>query len=116
MHAELVAAWDREWALAAEARAARDFARAFAHLERAHVLGQRATWRHVRSHLGMLAIGWRRRDAREVFGQLARLPAALLFSRLWVPHGNTGGANVGAMRPMPVPDDLRALLAPPDRR
>jgi hypothetical protein len=106
----LAAAFDHEMALAAQARAGGDLARAFAHLERAHVLSQRATWRHVRSHLAMLAIGWARRDAREVLGQLARLPAAALFSRIWIPVGNTGGANVPAMRRMPVPDDLRALL------
>jgi hypothetical protein len=111
MRAELIAAWDSEWRLAAEARTSGDLARAFHHLERAHVLGQRSTHRHVRSHLGMLAIGWQRRDRREVLGQFARLPAALLFSSIWVPAGNTGGANVRAMQPMPIPDDLRALLA-----
>jgi len=58
----------------------------------------------------MLSVGWARRDARELAGQLSRLVAAALFSRLWVPAGNTGGANVSALRPMPVPDDLRALL------
>jgi hypothetical protein len=36
--------------------------------------------------------------------------AAALFSRLWVPVGNTGGANVSAARPMPVPSDLQAIL------
>lgn len=106
----LAAAFGHEMAQAAQARATGDLAGAFAHLERAHVLSQRSTWRHVRCHLGMLAIGWARRDAREVFGQLARLPAAALFSRIWIPVGNTGGANVPAMRPMPIPDDLRALL------
>jgi hypothetical protein len=33
-----------------------------------------------------------------------------VFSRIWVPIGNTGGARVSALRPMPLPDDLRALL------
>lgn len=49
-------------------------------------------------------------DHRELVGQSTRVVAALLFSRLWVPIGNTGGANVSAFRPMPVPDDLRAIL------
>lgn len=111
MRPELIAAWDTEWRLAAEARAAGELERAFHHLERAHVLGQRSTRRHVRSHLGMLALGWQRRDRREVFGQLTRIVAASLLSRVWVPPGNTGGANVSALAPMPVPDDLRALLA-----
>lgn len=96
--------------LAAQARAAGDHARAFAHLERAHVLGQRSTWRHLRAHAAMFGVGIARRDAREVLGQATRLLAAALFSRIWVPAGNTGGANVSALRPMPVPDDLRALL------
>lgn len=104
-------AFEHEWHQAAAARRAGDLARAFAHLERAHVLGQRHTGPHLRSHLGMLAIGWQRRDAREVRGQLARIVAAALFSRLWVPVGNTGGADVPALRPMPVPAELQALLS-----
>ena len=110
MRPPLIAAFEHEMSLAAQARAAADLDRAFAHLERAHVLGQRSTRRHVRSHLAMLAVGWARGDARELVGQMSRLVAALLFSRLWVPAGNTGGANVNALRPMPVPDDLGALL------
>jgi hypothetical protein len=58
----------------------------------------------------MLRIGWINRDAREILGQSARIPAALLFSRVWVPVGNTGGSNVSAFEPMPVPADLAALL------
>ncbi len=103
-------AFDREWALARTARREGDFERAFHHLERAHILGQRRTWRHLKSHIGMLQLGWRRSDVREVAGQLPRIVAAALFSRLWVPAGNTGGANVSAFRPMPVPADLQALL------
>jgi len=99
-----------EWTSAAAARRAGDLDRAFAHLERAHIVGQRHTWLHARAHCGMLAIGWQRRDRREIVGQLGRVIAALLFSRLWVPVGNTGGANVSPFTPMPLPDDLRTLL------
>lgn len=87
---------------------------AFRHLERAHILGQRHTGAHVAVHWWMLLIGMRRGDAREVFGQMARVTAALLFSRIWVPLGNTGGANVSAFKPMLVPDDLRQWIE--DRR
>lgn len=87
-----------------------DLGAAFAALERAHVLGQRSTRAHLLAHAGMLRVGWRRRDGREVAGQLLRLPAALLFTWLWVPRGNTGGANVSAFRPLPVPADLARLL------
>jgi hypothetical protein len=110
MSPALAQAFADEIARADAARRAGDLDAAFAHLERAHILGQRSTWRHVRSHLGMWRIGWQRRDARELFGQSTRLVAATLFSRIWVPAGNTGGANAGAMTPMPVPDDLRRLL------
>lgn len=110
MPPRLEAAFTLEMALADEARRAGQLDRAFAHLERAHVLSQRWTLAHVRSHLGMLGIGWMRRDWREIAGQLARIPAALMFSRIWIPVGNTGGANVSATRPMPIPDDLRAVL------
>ncbi len=103
-------AFDREWRNSRAARDAGDFNAAFQHLERAHILGQRSTRLHVRSHVGMLGIAWQRRDLPEIAGQLIRIVAAALFSRLWVPVGNTGGANVSATRPMPVPPDLQAIL------
>jgi hypothetical protein len=83
---------------------------AFALLEEAHVLSQRLTLWHCRVHWRMWHNGWARRDWREVIGQTLRLPAAALFSKIWVPIGNTGGANVSAMRPMPIFDALKALL------
>lgn len=96
--------------MACAARDVGDFDAAFHHLERAHILGQRSTRLHVRSHVGMLGVARQRRDAREFAGQLTRIVAAAVFSRLWVPVGNTGGANVSATRPMPVPPDLQAIL------
>lgn len=83
---------------------------AFYHLENAHVLGQNRVRLHVLSHWWMLRIGLRQRNAREILGQLVRLPAALLFSRIWIPKGNTGGANVPATRPMPVRRELSRFL------
>ncbi len=109
--ARLRTAFAQEWGQAAAAERRGEFDTAFAHLERAHVLSQNITRLHVRSHLGMLHIGWRRRDWREVAAQLPRMVAASLFSRLWVPMGNTGGSNVNAFKPMPIPPDLAALLS-----
>ena len=103
-------AFAREWANARSARRAGDFDRAFHHLERAHILSQLLTWLHVKTHLGMWHIGWLRRDLRELFGQSTRIFAAALFSRIWVPIGNTGGANVSPLKPMPLPQDLQAIL------
>lgn len=86
-------------------------AEAFGHLERAHILSQRFTWLHVRSHVLMWAWAWRQRRPRELLGQTTRILAAALFSRIWVPEGNTGGANVSPIQPMPIPADLRDLLS-----
>jgi hypothetical protein len=94
----------------AAAAAAAEHRRRMHHLSRAHILSQRFTWPHVRVHTLMLRAGIQARDAREVLGQLTRIVAAALFSRIWVPAGNTGLAEVSALRPMPVPEDLRALL------
>jgi hypothetical protein len=85
--------------------------KAFAHLERAHVLGQWYVRSHLIAHSGMLRIGWRRRDLREIFGQPIRIPGGMIGSAIGrVPRGNTGGANVSAFRPLPIPPDLRDLL------
>lgn len=110
MQERIRAAFAQEWTWAEDARRSRDLDTAFRHLERAHILSQRLTWLHVRTHLAMWRIGWMRRDPRELFGQSTRTIAALLFSRIWVPIGNTGGANVRALQPMPIPEDLRAIL------
>ncbi len=109
MKPALAAALRSELDLAQASRRA-DPARAFVHLERAHILAQRHTAWHVRVHLRMLGHGWRCRDVREIIGQSFRIVAALLFSRIWVPAGNTGGANVSAFRPMPIPTDLQPFL------
>jgi hypothetical protein len=104
-------AWSQELAAATTARAEGDTAGEWRHLERAHILSQPMAGPHVRTHAAMLAYGFRRRDRREVVGQLVRLVVAGPGS--WTgryPLGNTGGADVSAVEPMPVPDDLRAIL------
>jgi hypothetical protein len=110
MTQSLIMAIESELAAAEAARAASNVGDAFHHLERAHILSQRVTWQHVRVHWRMLKLGAQVRDPREVAGQLTRVVAAALFSRVWVPVGNTGRSNVSALKPMPVPDDLRVIL------
>ena len=83
---------------------------AFHHLERAHILSQRHTWEHVHVHWLMLRLGASEGSWREVLGQFSRIVAAAVFSRIWVPAGNTGRANVSALKPMPIPADLRSIL------
>ncbi len=96
--------------MAQRLEAAGDLVAAFHHLERAHILGQRDTRAHVRVHRAMLRVGWTLKDRRQVLGQFSRIVTAALFSRIWVPEGNTGGARVSAFAPMPIPKDLRHLL------
>ncbi len=103
-------AYEREVECADEALEQADFETAFRHLERAHVLAQRMTGRHIAIHWRMLVAGLRRGDWREVAGQVPRIVASILFSRLWVPRGNSGRARVSAFKPMPVPGDLRHLV------
>lgn len=110
MNPQARAAFAAEMSTARARYRERDLDAAFRHLERAHILGQRDTLRHTWSHCWMLRVGWARRDGREIRGQLLRIAAALLISRVWVPLGNTGGANVSPVRPMPLPEDLRRLL------
>jgi hypothetical protein len=102
---------DAELRAAAEAES-RGLAReAFAHLERAHVLGQASTAQHVRVHWRMLLWGLRRRDARECLGQVLRIGGAATKTAIgWVPDGNTGGSNVSPFRRMPVPPELQAQI------
>jgi Protein of unknown function (DUF3703) len=88
-----------------------DPASAFRHLERAHVLGQTITFEHTRVHWLMLKIGWKRRDRREIFGQIFRIIGASTKTPFGIyPAGNTGGANVSPFKPMSIPDDLQAII------
>jgi Protein of unknown function (DUF3703) len=111
MHPTLKAAFDSEVQFAERALDNDRLAEAFAHLERAHVLGQWYVRSHLITHLGMLRIGWRRRDLREICGQLIRIPGGMIGSAVGrVPRGNTGGSNVSAFQPLPIPPDLKDLL------
>lgn len=110
MNEDLLTAYRTEMERGYSKLEARQLSEAFHRFERAHILGQRRTRLHVRAHVAMLKVGWLRGDMREIIGQLSRIVAAALFSRLWVPEGNTGGANVSALKPMPVPQDLARIL------
>ena len=107
----LIQAWTDEREAARAARGRGDLAGEWAHLERAHILSQPLVVPHIRTHLAMVSCGVRRHDRREVAGQLLRLLLAgpgSITGRY--PVGNTGGADVSPFRPMPIPEDLRAIL------
>lgn len=103
---------DAEIAEAHRFEAAGSAAAGFAHLERAHVLGQASTWQHVRVHALMLAWAVRQRRGAEAWGQVLRIIGAATKTALgWVPTGNTGGAAISPFKPLPIPPDLAAKLS-----
>lgn len=87
--------------------------RAYALFEEAHVLGQSRTAAHVRSHWAFLCWSVRFGDRHEAVGQGPRLLAAVLFTWLWMPRGNTGGARLGAFQRLPIPPALQAYMKEP---
>ena len=110
MNKNLKEAFRQEMKIAREFYANQELKRAFIHLERAHILGQSYVIPHTISHWWMFKIGLRRRDGKEIFGQIFRIIASLLVSRVWVPLGNTGGVNVSPFKPMKVPADINTIL------
>ncbi|RAL21182.1 hypothetical protein DL240_13700 [Lujinxingia litoralis] len=103
--------FERELARAATLLEEGDLSRSWRHLERAHVLGQAFPLEHTRAHWRMLRFGLRIKDRREILGQLPRLAVGGVKSFVGtIPTGNTGGANISALRPLPIPEDLRELL------
>ncbi len=102
---------DKEIAAAELLAAAGEAAAAFRHLERAHVLGQASTYQHTRVHWLMLKHGLRERDTKEIVGQVLRISGAATKTPLGIyPKGNTGGANVNPLKPMPIEEDLAEIL------
>lgn len=110
MTAKLRTAFNEEMQQARSRYYQGQFQQSFHHLERAHVLGQRHYVPHVINHYWMLKVGCRRRDVREVLGQLLRILGSVGSLIGWVPIGNTGGANVSAIKPMTIPQDLASFF------
>jgi len=110
MTAKLSVAFNKEMQQAQSLYYKRQYQQSFHHLERAHILGQRHYVPHVINHYWMLKVGWSRRDVREVLGQLLRLVGSVGSLIGWIPIGNTGGANVSAIKPMPIPADLNRFF------
>jgi hypothetical protein len=80
-------------------------------LERAHILSQSRPRLHLRVHLTMLWYAAANLDFGEVLGQLGRTLLAYPSSRWgFAPLGNPGSTRVSAFVPMPIPNDLAAIL------
>jgi hypothetical protein len=114
-------AFNSEIALAKEFIAQGELEAGFAHLERAHVIGQVFVVPHAKSHWLMLKVEFRRRRPVAAFGQIVRLVLGILGSAVRVvPVGNTGGSNVSMFKRMPIAPDLQNIIddgpPPPDAR
>jgi hypothetical protein len=104
-------AFEREMAAAREFRSAGDLAGALAHLQRAHVLGQRFVVAHVRVHAAMFAVAWAQKDVAAARGQLARMVLGALGSAIGrVPIGNTGGSDISMFKELPIDPELAELM------
>lgn len=80
---------------------------AWQHLERAHIIGQAFPYEHSYAHWKMLQFGIKIKSAKEIVGQIPRLLVGGVKSFVGkVPTGNTGGANVSALKPMPIANDI----------
>ena len=106
MSSKLRAAYDKEMELARNHFFNQNYGSCFRHLERAHILGQRSYIPHVKNHFWMLRVGLKQRDMKEIVGQCVRILGSAGSLIGVVPVGNTGGSNVNAIKPMPIPPDL----------
>ena len=59
----------------------------------------------------MFVFGIKNKNAKETIGQIGRILASLLFTLIWVPKGNTGGANISPIKPMPIRKELEKYFS-----
>ncbi len=86
-------------------------AKAWNHLERAHILGQKYPIAHTVVHWEMLKFGFKIKSSKEILGQIPRLIFGGVKSFVGkVPVGNPGGANVPPLKPFPIDNDLQAIF------
>jgi len=105
------ASFNSEIAQAKSLIASGDLAASFAHLERAHVIGQDCVVPHVTSHWLMFLIELQRRRLAAILGQAIRIVLGALGSAVGiVPTGNTGGTNVSMFKRMPVAAELQNII------
>ncbi|MBD3628626.1 DUF3703 domain-containing protein [Cyclobacterium sp.] len=91
--------------------------KAWEHLERAHILGQAFPWQHTYVHWKMLIFGIKIKNFREVIGQIPRLLVGGVKSFVGrIPVGNTGGANVPPLKPLPIDKEILEIFTKAEMR
>lgn len=104
-------AFDREIARGKVLIADGDLQRAFGHLERAHVIGQRFVGAHTQAHWLMLGVELRRKRIGAAFGQVIRLILGVIGSAVGVvPTGNTGGTDISMFKRLPIAPELQRII------
>jgi hypothetical protein len=83
----------------------------FYHFENAHILGQSHLYRHTLSHYWLLVWGVKTKSTKEIIGQISRIITSVLFTLIWVPNGNTGGANISPIKILPIRKELRKYFS-----
>jgi len=88
-----------------------DLQGAWHHLERAHVIGQAYPWPHTYVHWKMLQFGLSIKSWKEVVGQIPRLLVGGVKSFVGkIPVGNTGGANIPPLKPLPIDPEIMEMF------
>ena len=88
-----------------------NFQKAWNHLERAHIIGQRYPYAHSYVHWKMLQFGIKIKSRNEIIGQIPRLLFGGVKSFVGkVPVGNPGGANVPPLQPFPIEKELQDIF------
>ncbi|WP_143960184.1 DUF3703 domain-containing protein [Litoribacter populi] len=85
--------------------------KAWSHLERAHIIGQKFPFAHTLVHWKMLKFGIKIKSYKEVLGQIPRLMVGGVKSFVGkIPTGNPGGANVPPLQPFPIEKEIQEIF------
>ena len=88
-----------------------NYKRAWNHLERAHIIGQKYPFAHTFVHWKMLQFGFKIKSGKEILGQIPRLIFGGVKSFVGkIPVGNPGGANVPPLKPFPIEKELQEVF------
>ncbi|QNA42933.1 DUF3703 domain-containing protein [Lacibacter sediminis] len=88
-----------------------DLQMAWRHLEKAHVIGQAYPFEHSYVHWKMFLFGIKIKDGKEIVGQIPRLLVGGVKSFVGkIPVGNTGGANVPPLKPLPIEEEIAEIF------
>lgn len=88
-----------------------NLSKAWNHLERAHIIGQKYPFAHTMVHWKMLQFGIRIKNGKEIIGQIPRLLVGGVKSFVGkIPVGNPGGANVPPMKSFPIDPEIQHIF------